>query len=134
MKIVFLSLKQVQKIHDDQLNHYGGRAGVRDIGLVDSAVQAPRATFDGQFLYNSLWKMAAAYLYGIANNHGFVDGNKRTGAMAAYVFLFMNGYVLEMEPSEFEDFVVRVVEEKLSKEFISEFLEAHSAKLPVLET
>lgn len=88
----FLSLEEVLSLHADQLERYGGASGIRDPGLLESAVATPRATFDGEFLHDGLFAMAAAYAFHIAESQAFVDGNKRTGLNAALVFLLINGW------------------------------------------
>jgi death-on-curing protein len=87
----FLSLEDVLTLHADQVALYGGDHGVRDLGLLESAIAQPQATFGGEFLHKDLFEMAAAYLFHIVQNHPFLDGNKRTGAVAAMVFLDLNG-------------------------------------------
>jgi hypothetical protein len=84
----------VLALHDDQLRLFGGSAGVRDRGALESAVATPEATFDDEFLHEDLFQMAAAYAFHIAENQPFVDGNKRTGLNAALVFLDVNGWVV----------------------------------------
>lgn len=74
----FLGLDEVLELHEDQLRHHGGTPGVRDLGLLESALAVPAATFDGRLLHESVFEMAAAYLVHIAQNHPFIDGNKRT--------------------------------------------------------
>jgi len=84
----------VEAIHDAQLREHGGSPGVRDKGLVQSALARPQH----KVAYGSrvdLATLAAAYPFGLARNHGFVDGNKRTAIMSAYVFLGLNGHDLE---------------------------------------
>ena len=85
MSPVFLTVDDVIAIHGDQVFRFGGAIGVRDSGLLASAVAMPAAMFGGQFLHKDLYEMAAAYLFHIVSNHPFFDGNKRTGALAAYV-------------------------------------------------
>ena len=80
----------------------GGLAGVRDAGLLESAVSMPRAAFSGERLHCDLFEMAAAYLFHVVSNHPFIDGNKRTGAAAALVFLLMNGVRLEADEEGLE--------------------------------
>lgn len=80
---IFLSFEDVIEIHRDQIVRYGGASGVRDIGLLQSAVLMPLAQFEGKFLHKDLFEMAAAYLFHLAKNHPFVDGNKRVGLVAA---------------------------------------------------
>ncbi|MEG4329587.1 Fic family protein, partial [Microcoleus sp. herbarium5] len=73
----FLFLDEVLELHDDQISSFGGTPGVRDEGLLESALAQPQATFGGQFLHSTISEQAAAYLYHIAMNHPFIDGNKR---------------------------------------------------------
>jgi death-on-curing protein len=87
----FLDLEDALELHALQLARYGGADGVRDRGLLESALAQPQATFDGALVHDSLFAMAAAYLFHIVQNHPFVDGNKRTGLLAALVFLDLNG-------------------------------------------
>lgn len=78
-------------IHHRAIAAYGGGHGVRDPGALESAISRPSATFEGQLLHPDLFLQAAAYLFHITQNHPFVDGNKRTGAASAVIFLAMNG-------------------------------------------
>ena len=86
MDPAFLTLAEVLEIQRDQLYRYGGEAGVRDMGLLKSALAAPMASFGGRFLHQDIFEMAAAYLFHVVKNHPFIDGNKRTGAVAFIVF------------------------------------------------
>jgi death-on-curing protein len=90
MTPTFLCLDEVVEIHRDQITRYGGSFGVRDVGLLQSAIAQPMVTFGGRFLHVDLFEMAAAYLFHLVQNHPFVDGNKRVGAVAAIVFLLLN--------------------------------------------
>ena len=83
----FLDLADVLLIHEEQLARYGGSAGLRDQGLLESAIAMPQATFGGAFVHEDLFAMAAAYAFHITENQPFVGGNKRTGVLAAVVFL-----------------------------------------------
>ena len=94
MKPDFLTVADVLALHALQLQRYGGGTGIRDMGLLESAVSQPKATFDGSYLHPGLFEMAAAYLFHIVSNHAFVDGNKRTGLLAALVFLDLNGLTM----------------------------------------
>ncbi|MBI1992116.1 MAG: type II toxin-antitoxin system death-on-curing family toxin [Candidatus Omnitrophica bacterium] len=87
----FLTLAEVIDIHADQLRRYGGKPGLRDAGLLESALAQPEASFGGEWLHPTLHDMAAAYTYHLCQNHPFVDGNKRTALACALVFLEMNG-------------------------------------------
>lgn len=87
MELDFLRIEDVLGIHEDQIERYGGASGLRDAGLLSSAVETARATFDGELLHTDVFAVAAAYMFHIVQNHPFTDGNKRTGAAAALVFL-----------------------------------------------
>jgi death-on-curing protein len=118
---LFLSVEDVIEIHADQIQRYGGSLGIRDVGLLHSALGMPEAGFGDQYLHAGLFEMAAAYLYHIVQNHPFIDGNKRTGAMAAFVFLKLNGITLEADESVFETFVLRAAQGQVGKDAIADF-------------
>ncbi len=120
MEYRFLSLKNVMSIHKDQITRYGGRDGVRDRGLLESAIAQPCAQAFGQYLHEHFFLMAAAYLFHLAQNHPFVDGNKRVALVSAVVFMQVNGYRFIGEPDEVEKLVLRVSQGKMSKEQIAE--------------
>lgn len=96
---IFLTVEDVLALHDDQVRLFGGSDGIRDSGALDSAVAMPESTFDGSFLHEDVFQMAAAYAFHIAENQPFVDGNKRTGLNAAIVFLDLNGWLV-LDPGE----------------------------------
>jgi len=96
----FLALDEVLAIHADQIRRYGGAPGLRDLDLLRSAISMPETTFDGQYLHPTVIEMAAAYLFHVARNHPFVDGNKRTALMCAIVFLGLNGWSLRADADE----------------------------------
>src|SRR5580698_4165138 len=97
MQPLFLDLEHVLRIHAGMIERYGGAEGLRDAALLHSAAAMPQASYGGEFLHPDLFEMAAAYLFHIVQNHPFVDGNKRTGAAAAIVFLVINGIELESD-------------------------------------
>jgi death-on-curing protein len=125
---VFLRLDQVLELHQDQIGRYGGSHGLRDMGLLQSALAQPAATFGGTFLYRDLFEMAAAYLHGLVSNHPFVDGNKRVGAAATVVFLYVNGFHLEVAEPALVKLVLNVATGKADKGGLAEFLRQHSRK------
>jgi death-on-curing protein len=90
-KIRFLSVEQVLTIHRTMIERYGGDPSIRDLGLIESAVLLPQQSIGGRYLHPTIADMAAAYLFHLCSNHGFVDGNKRTAAGAALVFRDANG-------------------------------------------
>lgn len=93
--IDFLGLPDVLLAHADQIARYGGDPGVRDLGLLESAIAQPQATFGGTFLHGFPFEMAAAYLFHIVQNHPFIDGNKRSGAVAALLFPELNNTAID---------------------------------------
>jgi death-on-curing protein len=111
------------------VERYGGGLGIRDMGLLESALAMPKATFGGEFLHGDIYEMAAAYLFHLVNNHPFLDGNKRVGAMAAYAFLDLNGIELVADPNEYAELILRVATSKATKADVAQFLRAHSAPL-----
>lgn len=111
----FLELDEMLALHADQVRRYGGTGGIRDLGLLQSALGMPRAWFAGQFLHGSLHEMAAAYLFHIVQNHPFLDGNKRSGLIAAIAFLGLNGLWLSAGEAELEDLVLGVASGRLQK-------------------
>jgi death-on-curing protein len=122
----FLGLDEVLDIHADQLRHYGGMAGLRDLGLLESALAVPAATFDGRFLHETVHEMAAAYLVHLAQNHPFVDGNKRTALMTAISFLGLNDVTLVADPRSLTDLVLGVAERRVSKAEVAVYLKANT--------
>lgn len=125
MPIEFLSLPEVIEIHRDQIERYGGSLGVRDFGLLQSAIAMPMAQFGGEFLHGDLFEMAAAYLFHLVQNHPFIDGNKRVGAATADVFLTMNGHELTAPEDAYADLVLAVAQGQSKKSTIAEFFRAN---------
>ena len=121
----FLSISQVLDIHQDEINSFGGTSGVRDEGLLDSALAQPQATFGGELLHPTIHEQAAAYLYHLAMNHPFIDGNKRTAFAVMDTFITLNGYSLNLSQEQAYNLVIQVVQKEISKEELSAFLELH---------
>ena len=119
---LFLSVEDVLALHGDQLRLFGGSAGVRDRGALESAVATPRATFDNEFLHEDLFHMAAAYAFHIAENQPFVDGNKRTGLNAALVFLDVNGWVVQDPDMRLYDAMIALSSRTLDKDGLARIL------------
>lgn len=122
----YLSLEDVLEIHLDQICRYGGSAEVRDMGLLESALAMPQATFAGRSLHQDVYSMAAAYLFHIVQNHPFVDGNKRTGAVAAIIFLALNEVKVVASEEDFEALVWSAATGRTDKEAIAAFFRQHS--------
>jgi len=102
---------------------YGGSAGLRDWGLLESAVAQPKSSFGGEFSHDGLFAMAAAYLFHIVKNHPFVDGNKRCGLLAAVVFLDINGISIDHPSDALYDVTLGVAEGRIDKVAIAAELE-----------
>ena len=118
----FFSLSEILEIHQDQVTRYGGTLGVRDIELLKSAIGMPMATYGGDFLHTDVYEMAAAYLYHLVKNHPFLDGNKRVGAVAALVFLLLNGYDFDAPEDDFAELVLAVARGELDKAQVAVFI------------
>jgi death-on-curing protein len=124
----FLTLDEVLALHADQIERYGGSPGLRDLGLLESAVAAPRATFGGTLLHPTFPEMAAAYLFHLVQNHPFVDGNKRVGLAAAIAFLGLNDVWLEAEEDDLVALVVGVAAGRVGKAEVAVFLKGRAAR------
>jgi len=117
----FLEPQDVLTLHTDQVDLYGGEHGVRDYGLLESAVARPRATFGGEFLHADIFEMTVAYMFHIVQNHPFVDGNKRAGLVAALVFLDLNGIEIDAPKGSLHDLTLRVATGQAGKGEIAAF-------------
>ena len=125
---IFLTLPEVNEIHVYQLKHFGGSSGVRDINLLKSAIGMPEMSFGGVMLHKDIYEMAAAYLFHIAENHPFIDGNKRTGAMTSVVFLDINGIDFNSSDEDFTKMVLSVASRKMQKGEIAAFFRSHCSE------
>jgi death on curing protein len=119
MTPIFLSLDEILEIHEDQLARYGGRPGILNLPLLESALAQPQATFGDQFLLVDIFEMAAAYLFHLVQNHPFHDGNKRVGAVAAIVFFLTNGEDLTLTNDELEALVLETATGRVNREQIA---------------
>jgi death-on-curing protein len=126
MNPLFLTLDEVLSLHAEQIRLFGGSSGIRDVGLLQSAMGSVEATFGGAFLHETIFAMGAAYLYGICRDHPFIDGNKRTAVAAALTFLDINGVEVDANEDAFYDLVIGVAEGHASKAAVTVFLERHS--------
>jgi death-on-curing protein len=111
----FLTLDEVLAIHAHQIARYGGALGLRDKGLLESALAMPAATLAGNYLHPSPAEQAAAYLYHLVRNHPFIDGNKRVGLACALVFLRLNRIRIEATDDDLVELVIGVAEGRQSK-------------------
>ena len=114
--IVTLSASQLVALHGELMKAFGGRAGLRDRALLESAAARPTATFDGEDLYPDLAAKAAALMHSLVVNHAFVDGNKRLGAAAAEFVVDVNGCRLRSSDADLENVTLSVARGELSAE------------------
>lgn len=122
----FLEVEDVLTIHQAQIRRFGGSDGLRDRGLLESAVAQPQAGFGGVRLHEDIQAMAAAYWFHLVANHAFVDGNKRTGLVAALAFLELNGWTVVAESSELYEMTVSIASGQLEKGTAASWLRAHT--------
>ncbi|MCB9586148.1 MAG: type II toxin-antitoxin system death-on-curing family toxin [Polyangiaceae bacterium] len=130
VEIEFLTVEVVLALHQRQLERFGGGAGVRDRGLLESAVAQPQTSFGGTYAHEGLFAMAAAYLFHIVSNHPFVDGNKRVGLLAAQVFLDVNGVTLDHDSEAFYALTMGVAEGRIEKSAVVAELERIAKSKP----
>ena len=123
---LFLDLDHVIRLHHSLIEKYGGLEDVRDMGLLLSAIAMPQAAYGGEYLHRGIFEMAAAYLYHIVQNHPFLDGNKRTGAAAAIVFLAMNDIQIDNDEEGLVELTVSVATGEAGKAEAAEFFRSHS--------
>lgn len=119
--MVFLTLDDVLESHQNQIDTYGGSHGIRDIGLLESALAQPEASYGGTYLHADVFDMAAAYLYHLVMNHPFVDGNKRVGLEAALIFLEINDTAVNASDEELVDLVLKTTTGQVGKREIATF-------------
>ena len=120
-----LSKKHILALHRALINEFGGQDGVRDEGLLESAISTPFQTFAGQELYPSLIDKGVRLGYGLIKNHPFFDGNKRIGTHAMLVFLQINGIALEYTQEELLDIILAVADGSCSAAQLSEWIHQH---------
>lgn len=126
--IKFLDKKTILAFHRDQVKIYGGKDGIRDEGLLESALAQPQASFGGEYVHSTVFEMAAAYGFHICKNHPFFDGNKRTALVAIYTFLYVNGYRLQADKKSLYAVMIDLANGKLEKEELAAFLENNTIK------
>lgn len=122
MDIKFLTVENVLRLHARSIARYGGSDGVRDTGLLESAVAMPMATFGGELLHPDISAMAAAYLFHISKAHALVDGNKRTAWAAALAFIKLNGSRINATNEDVIEIGLAVADGSLSKSDLTERL------------
>jgi death on curing protein len=122
----WLSIAIVLSIHADQIREHGGRPGVRDEALLESALDRPRNRFNYD-PKSDLASLAAAYGFGIAKNHPFIDGNKRVAFQAMYVFLAINRWTISATEPEVVRAIIDLAAGKMTEKQLATWLRKHSA-------
>ena len=117
----FLTFDQVLALQKMHIEEFGGLHGVKDEGLLASALAQVESGFGNEYFHKDLYEMAAAYLFHLVNNHAFTDGNKRIAAMTAVVFLEINGLNVVADEDEFEKLVMDAAQSLKTKEQIADF-------------
>ncbi len=127
----WIGLDLVLALHAEQLDEHGGAHGVRDLAGIESALAKPRHLFT--YGTPSVFELAAAYAAGLSQNHGFIDGNKRTSFLTAYVFLFDNGFEIAASQAEVVAAMLDLAEHKLTQAQFAAWLTEHCEPVPKQE-
>ena len=114
--------------HEDLLIRYGGKPGLRDEKLLESALAQPEATFEGEYLHKSIYEMAAAYGFHLCKNHPFIDGNKRIALIALFTFLYVNGYEIQLDEKKMYLLIMAIADGTMSKDNLTKYLKKHIVK------
>ena len=125
----YIGLEQLLQLHVLVIRQSGGSDGLRDLGRLEAAIATQTQEVFGEELYKGALEKAAALCRGIIADHAFVDGNKRTGMLAALTLIELNGYCFDGKDGELEDFAVIVAVEYLEVSAISVWLKSHSKKV-----
>lgn len=112
----------LEAMHADQVRAHGGQHGIRDPGLLESALARPRDAWAYRSDELDLSDLAAEYAFGLIKNHAFLDGNKRIGFVAANVFLLLNGLEIEVEEPEAVDAVLQVTDRRLDRDGLAAWI------------
>ncbi|HVZ58718.1 MAG TPA: type II toxin-antitoxin system death-on-curing family toxin [Patescibacteria group bacterium] len=124
----YLTTAQVLAVHDQMVKRFGGSLDVRDLGLIESAVNRPQSTFDNEDLYPDIFLKAASLMHSLLKNHAFVDGKKRTAYSSCGVFFKINGYQLNNMHQENLEFTMNIENNSISLEEIASWLRKHTEK------
>ena len=117
----------IEAIHDEQLRLHGGAAGLRDEGMLESALSRPLQKLN--YTEADVFELAAAYLFGLVKNHPFIDGNKRTAFLAADVFLALNGWSVESSQEEIIAFVLGVAASDIDEQGAAGFFRDYAVAI-----
>jgi death-on-curing protein len=124
-----ISFQEILELHELSIIDFGGSHGIRDIDMLQSAVERPSATFDSTELYTTPIQKAAAIFESIIKNHPFVDGNKRTAWLACFTMLRLYEYKLFVSQTDAYNFVIEVASSHMEFDNIVEWIEQHATKI-----
>ena len=127
--INFIPKNIILYFHQKLIETYGGTTGIRDEKLLDSALEQPKATYQGKYLHDNIYKMAAAYGYHLCNNHPFIDGNKRIALVAMDVFLQINGFEISTSEKNAYKIIIKLSKSELTKNELEEWLKNYTSSL-----
>ena len=130
--MLYISADDIVIIHDAIINEIGGSFGIREPGLLLSIAEKPKGNFSGQELYPDIFIKAAALYEGLCNYHVFIDGNKRTSAIAMYRFLYINGYELTATNKELVQYTLQITTTKPDIVDIAKWIKKHSRKVKTI--
>ena len=128
-EIKFIPKHIIIYFHEQLIGLYGGALGIRDEGLLDSALEKPRAMFEGAYLHDLLAKISAAYGFHICKNHPFIDGNKRVALVAMDTFLQKNGNEISASEKDVYEVMVKLASGKITKKEFIGWLEVNISEL-----
>ena len=123
--MIKLTKEQILLLHTQLIETTGGSDGIRDISLLESALESPFQSYGGEELYPSIQAKAARLCYGLVKNHAMIDGNKRLGCHTMLVFLALNGYEMEYTQKELSNLVLDVAADRKQYEDILQWLLVH---------
>lgn len=123
--MITLTKEQVLMLHERLIDATGGSKGIRNEGMLESALSNPFQSFDGEELYPSIQAKAAQLCYGLVKNHAMVDGNKRLGTHIMLVFLSLNGYELAYSQQELSDTILALASGKIGMEELRQWIISH---------
>jgi len=126
--IYFFTSEEVVEFHKELIRLYGGKYGIRDVGLLESAIHQPQISFGGKCICKDIYEMTAAYFYHIIKNHPFVDGNKRVAVMVSITFLRYNDVEIVLDQDQLYFLAIDVANSKISKQKISNFFKKNVSR------
>jgi death on curing protein len=125
METAFLTLEDVLALHDELIQRYGGTPGLRDAGLLESALAMPQAGFGGRYFHEFPHEMGGAYLFHLVRNHAFVDGNKRVALGCAILFFKINRVLYSITEEEAVELTIAAACGQVDKGAITAFFQKH---------